>query len=308
MLSDWDPFSIGAARRIVARVQPRLVMCVGRKAHRLLARAVRNGMPIVPMVQKRRFDRSLPFAGVLVAAEHRRRTLIEDGVPAKDIIVIPNAVRLPEHPKNDYHSERPIKIVALGRLHEKKGFGILIAAIARLVARGVSTAAVPSRAKGPNAGTSKREIARARLSSAITLPGWTDDVAAFLSDARHLRAAVLPGGLPARRARRDGERNADCRERHRRPQGFPSRWSDGPDGAAERRRGAGKCARPPDRERVLARVSRTHSPRRSRALLQLRRHWSAACCSARKRSRRPPHLDRCVRRSNCIHRQVAKNR
>jgi glycosyltransferase involved in cell wall biosynthesis len=182
MLSDWDPFSVGAARRIVARVQPRLVMCVGRKAHRLLARAVRNSLPIVPMVQKRRFDLSLPFAGVLVAAEHRRRTLIEDGVPAKDIVVIPNAVRLPAHPKNDYHSEAPQKIAALGRLHEKKGFGVLIEAIARLIARGFSlTCAIAG--EGPERGNLEAEIARAGLSSVITLPGWTDDVAAFLSTA-----------------------------------------------------------------------------------------------------------------------------
>jgi hypothetical protein len=42
---------------------------------------------------------------VLVAAEHRRRTLIEDGVAAKNIVVIPNSVRLP----------KPKAIIALPR-------------------------------------------------------------------------------------------------------------------------------------------------------------------------------------------------
>lgn len=182
MLSDWDPFSVGVARRVVARAQPRLVMCVGRKAHRLLARAVQTSLPIVPMVQKRRFDRSLAYAGVLVAAEHRRRTLIEDGVPANDIIVIPNAVRLPERPKSDYRAGKPVKIAALGRLHEKKGFGVLIAATAQLIARGVSLTCTIA-GEGPERGNLEAEIARAGLSSVITLPGWTNDVAAFLSNA-----------------------------------------------------------------------------------------------------------------------------
>ena len=118
-LSDWDPLSIAGARRIVRQRSPQLVMCVGRKAHRLLGRAIGARIPIVTMVQKRRFDHDFPYAGVLVAAEHRRRTLVEDGVPAQDIIVVPNAVRLPLHPKEDYRGHAPAKIVALGRLpHE----------------------------------------------------------------------------------------------------------------------------------------------------------------------------------------------
>ena len=99
--SDWDPISIARAKAVIRRHAPELVMCVGRKAHRLFGRAIGDKIPIVPMLQKRRFDRNFPHAGVLVAAEHRRRTLIEDGVAAENIAVIPNAVGLPEQ-KSDY--------------------------------------------------------------------------------------------------------------------------------------------------------------------------------------------------------------
>ncbi|HWE07316.1 MAG TPA: glycosyltransferase [Rhizomicrobium sp.] len=179
-LSDWDPLSIAGARRIVRRQAPQLIMCVGRKAHRLLGRAIGTRIPIVPMVQKRRFDRDFPYAGVLVAAEHRRRTLIEDGVPAQDIIVIPNAVRLPERPKWNYRTGDTTKIVTLGRLHEKKGFGVLIEAIGILASRSVDcTCAIAG--DGPERSNLQSQIDRGTLASRISLSGWTDNVADFLT-------------------------------------------------------------------------------------------------------------------------------
>jgi glycosyltransferase involved in cell wall biosynthesis len=179
-LSDWDPLSIAGARKIVRQQRPQVVMCVGRKAHRLLGRAIGTRIPIVTMVQKRRFDRDFPHAGVLVAAEHRRRTLIEDGVAAQDIIVIPNAVRLPERPKASYRAADPGKIVTLGRLHEKKGFGVLIEAIGLLTARSINfTCAIAG--DGPERGNLQSQIDRGSLASRIFLPGWRDNVADFLA-------------------------------------------------------------------------------------------------------------------------------
>jgi glycosyltransferase involved in cell wall biosynthesis len=179
--SDWDPFSRARAGAVLARVQPRLIMCVGRTAHRLMARVAPASIPIVPMVQKRRFDHGFLYNGVLVAAEHRRRTLIEDGVAAKNIVVIPNSVRLPK-PKSDYHLSSPVRFAALGRLHEKKGFGVLIDAVAQLVANGTDCACTIA-GEGPERGQLEARIARAGLQMRITLPGWTDRVSEFLSPA-----------------------------------------------------------------------------------------------------------------------------
>ena len=134
--SDWDPFSRARGHAVIRRVQPQLILCVGRTAHRLMARAAPRDIPIVCMVQKRRFDRNFRHNGVLVAAEHRRRTLIEDGIAAESIAVIPNAVSLPQA-RNDYRLSSPVKLAALGRLHEKKGFGVLIDAVAQLAAKDI---------------------------------------------------------------------------------------------------------------------------------------------------------------------------
>jgi glycosyltransferase involved in cell wall biosynthesis len=179
--SDWDPISIARAGRAVRRLSPRLILCVGRTAHRLMARAAPRNIPLVCMVQKRRFDRRFRHSGVLVAAEHRRRTLIEDGVAAKDIAVIPNAVRLPA-PKTNYRLSSPGTLAALGRLHEKKGFGVLIDAVARLAAKDIACTCTIA-GEGPERSDLEARIARAGLVARVTLPGWTDRVAEFLSPA-----------------------------------------------------------------------------------------------------------------------------
>ncbi|HEX3430573.1 MAG TPA: glycosyltransferase [Rhizomicrobium sp.] len=179
--SDWDPVSRARASQAIRRAEPRLILCVGRSAHRLMARVAPKPIPIVPMVQKRRFDPNFRHNGVLAAAEHRRRTLIDDGEPAENIIVIPNAVRLPP-PKSDYRLSSPARLCALGRLHEKKGFGMLIDAVAQLVARGIDCGCTIA-GEGPERGDLEARIARAGLNSRVALPGWTDRVADFLSPA-----------------------------------------------------------------------------------------------------------------------------
>lgn len=181
VFTDWDPVSVNSARRIVHRLAPKVLLCVGRTAHRLIARAVGTRIPIVVMVQKRHFDLHLPYAGVLAAAPHRGRTLIEDGVPQGKLVVIPNAVRLPDRHKSDYRLSFPPKIVALGRLHPKKGFGVLIDAIAILRRRGIDCLCSIA-GEGPERDRIEAQIERAALKDRISLPGWSDRVAEYLMD------------------------------------------------------------------------------------------------------------------------------
>src|SRR5437773_2950008 len=47
--SDWDPISLARAHAVVRRLRPRLILCVGRNAHRLMARAAPRHIPIVCM-------------------------------------------------------------------------------------------------------------------------------------------------------------------------------------------------------------------------------------------------------------------
>jgi glycosyltransferase involved in cell wall biosynthesis len=182
--SDWDPFSLGAARAAVRRHKPTLLLCHGRKAHRMFAHATRDDPPIVAMVHKPRFDRNLPYAGVIVVAEHRKASLVADGVPAKNIVVVPNAVSLPASPKVSYGIAlgTAATIVGLGRLHEKKGFSVLVEALKILGARHTNFACTIA-GEGPMRNALTQEIERAGLSASVRLAGWTDKPAEFLAAA-----------------------------------------------------------------------------------------------------------------------------
>ncbi len=184
LYSDWDPISLARLRAFVGQARPDLALCHGRKAHRALAHAMGNTLPIAAMIHKFNFDKKLPAAAYLATAEHRRQTLIAAGLASEKIAVIPNAVRLPTKPKQDYGiaSGAPLRIAALGRLHPKKGFEVLIAALERLAARNLAfTCAIAG--EGPSRGALEAQIARASLDGRVSLGGWIDDVAGFLAQA-----------------------------------------------------------------------------------------------------------------------------
>jgi glycosyltransferase involved in cell wall biosynthesis len=67
----------------------------------------------------------------------------------------------------------------LGRLHEKKGYRVLIEALCRLAGHGTSFTCTIA-GEGPEREALEKQIADARLSQQIALPGWTDNVASFL--------------------------------------------------------------------------------------------------------------------------------
>ncbi len=184
ILSEWDAFSLHRARAVVRQNAPRLLLCHGRRAHQVFARAMGKRLPIVAMVHKPRFDRNLPHTGVIVVAEHRRRSLIADGVSEEKIVVVPNAVPLPPTPKQSYDTKpgAPIKIAGLGRLHEQKGFPVLIEALRILADRQVPfTCAIAG--EGPSRDLLTRAISDRGLERDVTLPGWIDKPAGFLMDA-----------------------------------------------------------------------------------------------------------------------------
>lgn len=180
VFSDWDPITIGAARALVDRYKPSLLLCHGRRAHQVFARATGGRVPIVAQVHKPKFDYALPTASVIVVAEHRKRMLVAAGVPAEHIAVVPNAVALPDTCKTDYRITGTPHIVALGRLHPKKGFDILIGALQLLDQRGVAFSCSIA-GEGPLRGELAQRIEAVGLGRHIALPGWVEDVPAYLA-------------------------------------------------------------------------------------------------------------------------------
>jgi glycosyltransferase involved in cell wall biosynthesis len=180
--SEWDPFTIGQARALVRTYKPTLILCHGRKAHRIFARAVGSAVPIIAQVHKPKFDPNLPSAALIVVAEHRKRKLAASGVAAEKITVVPNAVALPATFKTNYAITGVPRIVGLGRLHTKKGFNVLIDALAILHRRGVKFSCAIA-GDGPLRPALTQQITMHGLAGKVELVGWVNDVASFLRSA-----------------------------------------------------------------------------------------------------------------------------
>ncbi|HEY2071537.1 MAG TPA: glycosyltransferase [Rhizomicrobium sp.] len=197
ILSDWDPITVGRARRIVARRDPSLILTNGRKAHRLFARAVGHAKPIVSVVHKIAFDPDFAYAGFICVAEHRRRMLLEHGVPAEKIIVIPNGIRVPDKAKTQYAIApgTPAHIVTLGRLDPVKGFDVLIDALAILKERGVEFRCTLA-GDGPLRPALEQQVVRRRLAGLVGFTGWVEDIAPVLRGADLFAFPSLREGFP----------------------------------------------------------------------------------------------------------------
>jgi glycosyltransferase involved in cell wall biosynthesis len=180
VLSEWDPITLRGARGLIRDHDPKLLLCHGRRAHRIFAK-VADGRPIVAMVHKPKFDPGLPAAAYIVVAEHRKRWLVARGVPAEKIAVIPNAVMHPGRIKVCYEIESAPRIVGLGRLHPKKGFDVLIEALDSLAQHGTRFLCTIA-GEGPLRGTLEKAVRNRGLSGQVCLTGWTEDVANYLAE------------------------------------------------------------------------------------------------------------------------------
>jgi glycosyltransferase involved in cell wall biosynthesis len=174
-LTEWDPITTARARAIVKKHNPALILCHGLRAHKVFADAVGTSLPIVAMTHKPGFHKHLPCELFITVAEHRRQFLIQRGVAPGKVVVIPNGVPIPAERKTSYAAAKPVRIAAIGRLHEKKGFNILIEAVCLLVAKGHDLH-VTIQGEGPLRGALEAQIADANLKDRIALPGWSDNL------------------------------------------------------------------------------------------------------------------------------------
>ncbi|MDR3510434.1 MAG: glycosyltransferase [Caulobacteraceae bacterium] len=179
--SDWDPISLASVRAVVRRHRPSLAVVHGQRAYRLLARTLPRATPIVAVIHKPSFDVDLVRTSYVCVGEHLAQAVRARGVPAERVRFVPNAVRL-DGPRA--HGRQPggtPVIVAGGRLHAKKGFDVLIRAMALLREAGVQ-AACRIAGEGPERARLEGLVAELGLGGRVTLAGWRDDLPAFLAE------------------------------------------------------------------------------------------------------------------------------
>lgn len=183
--TDWDPVTVGAARKLVRATAPDLILSHGQRPARLMAKAAPPKAVLAICVHKPAFDveTSSPHFGrthYVCVGRHLADLALGRGVPAQRVHFVPNAVKPPTvlaEPFSD--AARPPRIVAAGRLHPKKGFDVLIAALALLRDRGQAFDCEIA-GEGDERARLEGLIAQHGLQDRVRLVGWRD-ASAFLA-------------------------------------------------------------------------------------------------------------------------------
>jgi glycosyltransferase involved in cell wall biosynthesis len=179
--TDWDPLTLGAARKLVAATAPDLILSHGQRPARLLAKVAPAEAVLAICVHKPAFDIETTRTHYVCVGRHLADLAIARGVPAQHVHFVPNAVKPPTALATPFKDGvcAP-RIVAAGRLHPKKGFDVLIAALALLRDQGQNFDCEIA-GEGDERARLEGLIAQHDLAGRARLVGWRADVSAFLA-------------------------------------------------------------------------------------------------------------------------------
>jgi glycosyltransferase involved in cell wall biosynthesis len=170
-LGAWDPVAMLRLHSWLKQQAPDAVMAHGNRAISLLQSA--GARPLIGVAA----NYTLKGAGldaILCATQDLVRHCRSRGFDPDRINLIPHMVAAPANPPERVWHQPPV-IGAMGRFVAKKGFDVLIEALARLDA--------PYRAIVAGDGAETAALAKLRrrhgLEDRIAFPGWQDDTAAF---------------------------------------------------------------------------------------------------------------------------------
>jgi len=175
-----DPLAILALRGIVNSVRPDIVLTHGNRAAGL-ALLPFSGMSdrTVVVLHNDFFKPHLRKAKAALCVSANVRDAAARALPGVPLRLMPNFTDLTAYPVRDTQASPPV-IGALGRLHEQKGFDILVRAAAIMRDRGV-----PFRLRiageGPDRGPLQALITETGLGGQADLVGWVSPPGPFLA-------------------------------------------------------------------------------------------------------------------------------
>lgn len=179
--SDWDPLTRAMARRALGPSAIDVAVCHGQRAYRILQRVTPVTTRLVACIHKPKFDVDLLRTHYICVGAHLAADVASRGVPDSRIHFVPNAVKEPSKAATPFASSgQPPHIVAAGRLHAKKGFDLLLAALAMLAARNIGFRATIA-GDGDQRQRLRAEASKLGLAGRVSFPGWCDDVPALLA-------------------------------------------------------------------------------------------------------------------------------
>jgi glycosyltransferase involved in cell wall biosynthesis len=182
--TDWDPITVGAARALVRSTRPDLILSHGQRPARVFGKAAGRQQrrehgavclhkPSFDVVAR---DTTTSASAVTWPSWPSSEALAEDHV-----WFIPNAVTPPPVQAQPFSREgKPVKIVAAGRLHSKKGFDVLIRAVGKLRSWDFDVTCEIA-GEGDERDDLEALIQELDLDPCVKLVGWKDDVAGFLA-------------------------------------------------------------------------------------------------------------------------------
>ena len=179
--TDWDPLTLAAAKGVVRTAVPNLILSHGQRPARVFAKVAPAGVIQAVCLHKPSFEVA-PGVHYLAVGRHLARLAVDRGAPEDHVWFIPNSVETPSVQAKPFARGEgaPVKIVAAGRLHSKKGFDILIQAMGKLRAWGFDVICEIA-GEGDERGDLEALIQELDLDPCVKLTGWTDDVAGFLA-------------------------------------------------------------------------------------------------------------------------------
>jgi glycosyltransferase involved in cell wall biosynthesis len=93
--TDWDPLTLGAARKVVRATAPDLILSHGQRPARLMAKVAPPQTVLAICVHKPAFDVETTRTHYVCVGRHLADLAIERGVPAQRVHFVPNAVKPP---------------------------------------------------------------------------------------------------------------------------------------------------------------------------------------------------------------------
>ena len=180
----WDPFAKLTINRILQQAKPDIVHAhLARAAKIAGAAASKQGVPSVVKTHNYVDLKYYTHVSRLVpTTKDQQRYLLSQGIPADRITRIANFTSMPfvDNPR-EFSPAKQIRMVAIGRFVAKKGFDLLIQALACLPAELPVTLTLVG--DGPQRTALEQLVSANNLRERVRFAGWSNDVLAALDNA-----------------------------------------------------------------------------------------------------------------------------
>ncbi|MFA5120323.1 glycosyltransferase [Zavarzinia sp.] len=172
-LGEWDPLARYRLRRIMRTLAPDAVIAHSNRALGLCTLASRRRWPVVAVTHNYSIRRVVRADAAMCITRDLCARVIALGLPEARVFHIPNMVEV-DVPVNGPEAHHPPVIGSMGRFVAKKGFDVMIDALALLRRRGTDFRAVLGGSGEGEAELRARAVA-AGLGDSLAFAGWIDD-------------------------------------------------------------------------------------------------------------------------------------